>query len=247
MTDNVNSFIRSRKKIVAITSDRITHILWYISECYTILSKDKPQYSKSYVSNDTTFHFEDYLKMELVDKYLIPNKHLISSKLSKLENINFHYENQKRYVDTRDKKEKVDKIDIYINRLGLQNNWKEKEENIYFVVECKRILKLSDCKKYIVDIKNFADRKYINLRLPFEGQIGFIENTKITHDNLSKAISKELKNMPGTINTKAYLYNIKIHKVFTGCYLSKHIRNHTDKDEFFVYHLLFDYSPFVIS
>jgi len=231
-------FIQNRKKVVAITYDRISHIIGYVVECYQKVLKDTPKYSKSYVKSSTTLSFEDYLKMEFVDKYLIPNKHLIFSKCSDLGDINFHYENQKRYIDPSDGKEKPDKIDIYINRLGLQENWNEQDEHIYFVIECKRIEHLSDCKKYVNDTQKFADRDYKVLRLPFEGQLAFIENKKLKHEKVAVEINKYLKAISSTLTTEQYLNGFSFH----GTYTSVHRRNHTKKDIFGVYHLLFNYS-----
>ena len=244
MPSKATNFIQNRKKVVAITYNRVTDIIWYVAECYQILLKDRSTYSKKFVSQKTTLHFEDFLKMELVDKYLIPNKHLISARCSKLECVNFHYENQKRYVDFSDKKEKPDKIDIYINRLGLQNNWNQHEENVYYAIECKRIEKLSDCKTYIGDTKKFADRNYKELRLPFEGQIAFIENSKLNHKSVSTEINKILEANSALI-TNQLLKSELLHKFFDGCYSSRHKRNFNKKEPFTVFHLLFDYSEFV--
>lgn len=246
MLKNATNFIRNRKKVVAITCDRIKYLLWYVVECYQILLKDEPTYSKTVVKKDTTLHFEDYLKMELVDEYLIPNKRLVSSRCSELENINFHYENQARYTDISDKKQKPDKIDIYINKLGLQTSWNQEEENIYFVLECKRITILSDCKTYIEDTQKFADRNYNNLRLPFEGQLAFIENKKLNSISVSNEINNRLKLSPTLITTQ-FLKSQIVNKSFNGCYFSIHKRNYNKKEPFTIFHLFFDYSKVVIN
>jgi len=125
MSLNALRFIQNRREVIALTNERIKQILWYIVECYQFLQKDKPTYSKSGWKNRSTIPFEDYLKMDLVDQYLIANKDILKAKVSALEQINFTCEPQKRYVDVSDKKIKPDKIDIYINKLGLQNEWKE--------------------------------------------------------------------------------------------------------------------------
>ncbi len=244
MLNNAASFIRNRKEVVAITYDRVTNIIWYLAECYQTLSKDHPTYSIELVGKNTTLHFEDFLKMEFLDKYLIPNEHLISSKCSELEDINFHYENQKRYLDISDKKVKPDKIDIYINKLGLQSSWNQQEENIYYAIECKRIKTLSDCKAYIGDTKKFADRRYNDLRLPFEEQIAFIENSRLSHSAVSAEINNRLKATSSLITTQ-FLESEVLHKLFNGCYSSRHKRNFNRNEPFTVFHLLFDYSKFV--
>lgn len=241
---NASNFIQNRKKVFSVTEKRIKSILWYIIECNSIfLSETSIPYSKSWVKNNTTITFEDYLKFELIDKYLVKNKHLLNGKLSALENINFSAETQKRYVDT-DGKQKPDKIDVYINKIGLQKEWNESDENIYFAIECKRIKILSDAKEYIIDIDKFCNRNHTNLRLPFEGQIGFIENAELTHSTISTEINNKLKN--GTsINTTNYLKNVELHNAFEGSYSSTHRKNFGNNDVFSIYHLLFDYSKIV--
>lgn len=244
MATKAIKFVKNRKQVVAITSNRINNILWYVIECYLMLLKDNPSYSKKAIRQNTSLHFEDYLKMELVDNYLVPHKHLILAKASELEKINFHYETQKRYVDTIDRKEKPDKIDIYINHLGLQNYWNQQDENLYFVLECKRIKILSDCTNYVLDIQNFANRNYRNLRLPFEGQIGFIENPKLNPTSVSSEINKILK-ATSTIITQQFLLNTKLHSSYKGCYSSIHKKNYDKRINFNVLHLLLNYSSLV--
>jgi hypothetical protein len=134
------------------------------------------------------------------------------------------------YIDI-DGKQKPDKIDVYINKLGLQNEWNENDENIYFTIECKRIKILSDAKNYIIDIDKFCNRNHSNLRLPFEGQIGFIENLKLNHSAISTGINNNLK-IGTSINTMDYLKNIKLHNNFEGSYSSMHRKNFGSNDVF---------------
>jgi hypothetical protein len=240
--NEASGFILNRK--YSITESRIRNILWYIIECYIILCKEGTLYSKKYVSQNTTIPFEDYLRNRFIQDYLVRNKNLLKQKVSVLEEINFLYETQKEYIDSLDNKQKPDKIDIYINKLGLRDVWKENDENIYLAIECKRIEKLSDTTKYVSDIEKFTNRGYIDIRLPFEGQLAFIENSSITYKEVSNEINKKLNNKK-TIITDSFLTQILIHTEFRGTYLSKHKRN-TDKHESFsIYHLLFDYSNII--
>lgn len=245
MNKGATSFIQNRRRVVAITDDRINHIVEYVVHCYQIILNDAPQYSKTNVKAKTTLSFEDYLKMELVDSYLIPNKHLILSNCSDLANITFHYENQKRYIDVSDGKEKPDKIDIYISKLGLQEVWNEQDEHVYFVIECKRIGSLADSANYVDDTKKFANRIYKTLRLPFEGQLAFIENKKLSVVSVSSEIDNNLKKMSSELKTEQFLTPIAITASFHGGYTSIHKRNHSKNASFKVYHLLFNYSSLV--
>jgi hypothetical protein len=243
-TNEVSKFVQNRTK--SITEDRIKNILWYVVESYNILVQDNVHYSKNYVKNHTTFKFENYLRNRLVEDYLIKNKNILQQKMSELDEINFSYESEKEYTDLRDNKRKPDKIDIYINKLGLSGTWKEPDENVYFAIECKRIEGLSDGAKYIEDIEKFADRDYVNLRLPFEGQLAFIEDSSITHTQLYKEINSKL-NKKETIITKKFLDYILLHTEYKGTYLSKHERNFDKRETFSIYHLLLNYSNIVVE
>lgn len=240
------SFIRNRSDVVSITNERIKHILWYVVECYHLLKSDVPIYSKDWIRKNTSHKIEDYLKMELVEKYLIPNKGILKSRISSLDEINFNYEAQKRYTDISDKKEKVDKIDIYINKLGLKQEWNEPDENVYFSIECKRITILSDTNEYILDIQKYTQRHHTDLRLPYEGMLAFIENSRLTHTDVSLEISNRL-NKTASIATKQNLCPSVIHSGFHGSYSSIHVKNFGANTIFSVYHLLLDYSNIVVD
>lgn len=245
MSDNALSFVSSRQNPIAITRKRIEDIIWYSVECYKLLLNDAPTYSQKYVKGKTTFSFEDYLKMEFVDNYLIKNKGLLTGKISGLEEINFEYEPVKRYTDISGV-EKSDKIDIYINKIGLKDHLNTEDEHAYFVFECKRIGKLPDTAGYISDIQKFADRKHKVLRLPFEGMIAFIEATNLSDSQLADEVNKRLK-ASSNIKTSQYLTAVTIYEDFTGRYDSSHKKNYDAKEEFSIFHLLFDYSKCVTN
>ncbi len=245
MSLDATHFISSRPNKIAITQNRIKEVLWYTAECYTLLKKDNVTYSKSWCSTNTTYHFEDYLKMEFVDNYLIKNKSIIQNRLSALEQINFSYETIKRYTNSKGI-EGSDKIDIYINKLGLQGIWRNQDEHIYLAIECKRINQLSDCNKYIGDIQKFCGRNYKQTRLPFEGMLAFIENQEVSHEIVSNDINTKLKTN-NIIITNKYLTKEIINVSFEGSYLSEHVKEHNKNSAFSVYHLLFDYSGNVID
>ncbi|GHV43122.1 hypothetical protein FACS1894180_1290 [Bacteroidia bacterium] len=210
-------------------------------ECYLLTRKDKKEYSEIWVKNNTSIKFEDYLKIRLVEDYLNKNKDLLKQKTSALNNIDFAYETNKEYIDSHDNKIKLDKIDIYVNKLGLQKEW-QGHSDPYFAIECKRIKKLADTANYISDIQNFCNRNYIKTRLLFEGQIAFIENAEITHSQLSKKINEKL---PIEVITENPLNAVFISDKYDGTYLSKHKRK--NQLSFSIYHLLLDYSEIVVN
>jgi len=244
---NAKKFIQNRgRDVVSITSDRIHHIMTYAIECYQLLLTDKPTYSKSKVTSTTNYLFEDHLKMKFVDSYLVQNKHLLAAKISSLEEVTFTYETIKPFTDTADGIEKSDKIDIYVNRLGLKDKWAVPEEHLYLAMECKRINVLSDCQDYVNDIQKFCNRDYKQLRIPFESQIAFIENSTLDHISVSDEINKRLKTTT-TIKTKQYLKLVSLHSSFKGSYSSIHKKNFKKKNLFTIFHLLLDYSQLVIA
>lgn len=243
MDSSANQFTETRK--YNITQNRIRQILSYVLECHKIFLNDGITYSKSEISNSGTVMFEDHLKFEFVEKYLVKNKFLLQSKISQLEEINFACESQQRYIDASDNKLKPDKIDIYINKLGLKNILKEDDENIYFAIECKRIKILSDTKDYVLDIQKYVDRNHINFRLPFEAQIAFIENVNLNHKIISDKVISILKD--SIIVTDSFLLPEKLHSSVDGTYSSVHKKNFGSKDSFLIYHLMFDYSKVVLN
>lgn len=234
------AFIQNRKN--TITRNRIENIIWYIIECHLLIVKDKVNYSKIWVKEKTKLKFENYLRNRFVEDYLIKNKTILIQKISCLNEINFAYETEKEYIDSQDNIRKSDKIDIYVNKLGLQSEWKNDDENIYFALECKRITKLSDAALYTSDIQKFVNRRHINTRLPFEGQIAFIENKNISHVVLRGKVN-EILETHSTIITKSYLNEIVLNNKYNGIYLSIHERN--TGDNFSIYHLFFDYSNII--
>jgi hypothetical protein len=244
MDSSLQSFVQSRQS--SITQHRIRQILSYVLECQKIFQSEGVIYSESVVKASGTVMFEDHLKFEFVEKYLVKYKPLLKGKISELEEINFACETQQRYIDATDNRQKPDKIDIYINKIGLRNLYSHVEdENIYFAIECKRIKVLSDSRDYVTDIeKKFVKRQHINLRLPFEGQIAFIENNRLNHIIISKEINRILSITP-SIPTVASLTPERLHSTIQGTYVSKHKRNRTNLP-FLIYHLMFDYSKVVI-
>jgi hypothetical protein len=80
-------------------------------------------------------------------------------------------ETTEEYVSLIDKKTDNHPIDIHIVNKAQKDSWGENTKP-YFAIECKRInLGFSE---YVEDTQKFTERNYTKLRLPFEGQLGFI-------------------------------------------------------------------------
>lgn len=237
------NFISRRKNPLSLTKNRIEAIIWYACECYKLLEKDNLKISKSVVKSEEVTHFEDHLKMHFVDEYMIKYKGLLKSRLSVLEDVVFLYENIKQYIG-EDGKKRSDKIDIFINKLGLHDLWQTHDEHVYFVFECKIINVLSDTDNYINDIKKFCDRNYTQLRLPFEGMIGFMVSTKNTDTLIVNEINRRLSENVA-IKTDKPLSILLVNNEFSASYHSMHKKNFGTFTPFEIFHLLFDYSNII--
>lgn len=244
MNSSASIFIASRKNAAAISNNRVTQILWYVTECYGILQKTTPVYSKSWCKTKTKLKFEDYLKINFVQEYLIRNKEILQSKVSELEQVIFNYETNKIYSNI-DGIPALDKIDIYITKIGLQDHWKVPDDDIYLAIECKRIASNSNCTDYVGDILKFCGRSYHQLRLPIECMIAFIENSSLTHESISEVVSDRL--LKKSELTVKRLKSCVVNPAFQGSYLSEHKKSISPFELFYVYHLLFDYSSYVVE
>jgi hypothetical protein len=242
MVSDATSFISNRKNVISITRHKIRHILSYVIECHWLLLNDNITYSLKEINSKTKIKPEEYFRTKFVDNYLRKEKHLL--KQFNLEDIFFGKEEVEIYKN-KSGIEQEDKIDIYVRDVALQKYWSTPDE-VYFVIECKRIKILSDTKKYIEDIEKFCNRDYINIRLPFEGQIAFIENSGLIHSVIVDEINAQLIASP-TITTNSNLSNIKLHSKLQCSYVSIHRRKFLKNDRFFIYHLMFDYSKIVLE
>jgi len=242
MVNNAFRFTRNRSDVLSITNQRIKRILWYIIECYLIFINDNKTYSLKELKSNSKIKPEEYFRTKFVDEYLRRNKHLLQ--IFQMEDVFFGKEESEFYKDNF-KIEQEDFIDIYIRDSGLQSYWGNKEE-IYFAIECKRIKQLSDARDYLSDIEKFCNRSHINTRLPFEGQIAFIENPKLTQTTIIDKINSILLSNK-LIRTDSYLVATEIHKKLNCAFHSIHKKNFSPNQQFAIYHLMLDYSGIVIS
>ena len=237
MSLDASQYILNRKASkTALIDSRISQILSYVVDCYLLFKADNITYSKTEKGKISQ---EDYFRNILVDEYLRKNKKLITTSTT---DIRFTRESTETYEDNLGVKHD-DKIDVHITDVALQNFWGQNVD-IYYAIECKRITTLSDTTKYVGDIKKFTERKYISTRLPFEGQIAFVENSSLNNVNIVDDINRKLKKHP-TIVTYNFLEDFKIHPIFNSSYLSKHSRNQTN-ESFYINHLFFDYTNIIV-
>lgn len=242
MSFSAFEFNSSRKTVNSDTKKRIKHILWYVLECHKLMMEDNITFSLSEIKK-TRIKAENKFRNYLVDNYLRKNCHLFEG-LAETDHIYFDKESEETFI--QNEIEQTDKIDIYIRDSALKNSMRENSENIYFAIECKRIKIKSDSKEYVLDIQKYVERDHTNLRLPFEAQIAFIENDKLTHKIISDEINIILKETE-TIITDSFLIPEKLHSSFDDSYLSKHKKNFGNRNSFLIYHLMFNYSKVVLN
>jgi hypothetical protein len=180
---------------------------------------------------------EDFLRNRLVDDYL-------DIELSLLE-IGTDYftvnkEVSEEYTSIVDAELHNDPIDIHIVDKALKDSWGNNSKP-YFAIECKRLGSISN---YVDDTKKFTERNYTRLRLPYEGQLGFIENPEWSHKIVSDKVNDNLsknKEIQTTKQLEAFILNDK----FEGCYSSQHKKR--DNTLFTIYHLFLDYTKIVLN
>lgn len=232
-----------------LTQKRVEMIIQYIIYCYEKMLSDGKKYSKSDTLNPlgTKYNLEEYLNEKLVEDYLgnWDNKQFYKENISDNRNTDlvFNYEPKQTYTENRIRKD--DFIDIKVNETELSDILGKAgiKEQIHLAIECKIIE--NGYSEYVSDIEKMCTRKFNTFRLPFEGQIAYMNNAKYTHNSVSDGISNNLSKNE-TIKTNQSLIQKILKKSFEASYLSKHIRNHND-EEFSIYHLLFDYSSIIIN
>jgi len=234
-----SSFIENRVNKTSITNNRIRTLLCYVIDCYNLITRDNIIYDYSTIGK---IKQEDYLRNSLVDDYLRKNLDQINTGTD--EYSIFSKDAEESYFDVNDSLEHNDKIDIQIVDNGLQKVWNSNDQ-IYFAIECKRIKTLSDTTNYVDDIKKFTERNYNSTRLPFEGQLAFVESKSLSSNKIVESIKGKLKKH-ASITTTAYLSEIEIHPL--NCtYFSEHKRNFKPLNSFSIYHIMLDYSEIVVN
>lgn len=241
MDFNASEFNASRHTINSLTKKRVKSILSYVLECHKLLLEDKVKFSLAEIKT-TKIKPENKFRNYFVDNYLRKNNHLLN--FSSTDNEFTFFDKESEETFTEDNIEQTDKIDIYIRDKALSSSFGS-NENVYFAIECKRIKIKSDSKEYVLDIEKFSKRSHITTRLPFEGQIAFIENIKLNHESIKDEINLILKQTP-TFKTDLLLQEAKLHSSIDGTYLSKHRRSFNNK-AFLIYHLMLDYTKVVVN
>lgn len=235
-----------KPKSTQLTQRRIDMVLKYIVHCYLKMLADGTQYDFNLRG---TVQQEDFLRDGLVNDYLSKksNKDYYKNFISDNPAVEIVFSKEEGTTYQTAGILSNDYIDISIYENKLADLWSgQTEDEIKFAVECKRIKATADYNQYIGDIQKYSDRAFRTYRLPFEGQIAFIEIATLTHSIVADQINKRLAKKT-TINTTRHLNVAKIHPNFDGCYSSNHLRNYPPNHSFLISHLLFDYSKIVIN
>jgi len=231
---DASRFINNRAKKHSLTLSRVNNILIAVIKSYQTIKAENVVF---YYSQRGKIAKENYLRNRLVYDYL--DKELKAIK-DGTTNYNVTPESTEEYISEKDGLLHSDPIDIRVQIIddGLSEVWRV-EEQIYLAIECKRFTSGS-VTNYVGDIEKFTNRTYRGLRLPFEGQIGFIEKEGLTHNTLFQYINKRLSSSTCTIETLKQLDFYRIKQDFDGSYHSEHKRKSGKRFE--IFHLFFNYS-----
>ncbi|SEB51583.1 hypothetical protein SAMN04489761_1158 [Tenacibaculum sp. MAR_2009_124] len=234
MKINASNFSRNRKRL-SLTQLRVNKILTCVINSYEKIISDGVVYN---YSEKGSIKEEDYLRNRLVDDYLEYELNNIEDNTNRFA---VNKEVGEEYIGLTDNKPHNDPIDIHIMDYALKDAWGQKTKP-YFAIECKRLV--TSVSSYVNDTEKATKRKYRKLRLPFEGQLGFIENNKWSSNIVAELINKNLisnSNIKTTRNLEKYI----LKKDFDGSYFSEHEK--VNDTSFSVFHLFFDYSDIVVK
>ncbi len=230
----------------SLTEFRIGLVLKYIIHCFLLMQAEGKKYD---FNGRGKVKKEDFLRDGLVDDYLSKtlNKKYYKEFISDNPNVEIYFQKEEKQNYLEQSKISEDFIDITIKETELSKVLSEVvSDEIKFTIECKRIKENRDYVEYVKDIRKFANRPYKTYRLPYEGQIAFIENSVLNHSIVSEKINERLISEKRII-TVHLLRNSTFHSEFDGGYYSIHKRNYGNKNSFSIYHLLFNYSEIVIN
>ncbi|EDP94750.1 hypothetical protein U8527_07295 [Kordia algicida OT-1] len=222
------NFSKNRKHL-SLTKLRINKILTCMISSYEKILSDGIIFN---YADKGSIKEEDYLRNRLVDDYL---ENELNSIKNSTNNFTVNKEVSEEYRSSLDGLLHNDPIDIHIVDYALKNSWGQNTKP-YFAIECKRLV--NSVSNYVNDTKKATERDYSRLRLPFEGQLGFIENNSWKHDTVVRLINRNLESN-SSIETTQKLVTFILKDNFDASYISKHRKK--NKTLFSVYHLFFNY------
>lgn len=246
MPSNLQQFNQHRRQNNpkgGVVNTTVSEIMRYVIDCYLVMLNDKQILYKSEFEETTTYKFEDLLSDRFVDDYLKMNRDGYFSQ-TQLSQIIFTKQSSERYIDCNTHIHQPDLIDVYITGLNLDKELCSNPQP-YFAIECKRIYKSGSVDLYIDDIRKFTERDYYLARLPIEGQLAFIEDSKFTYPIAVEKINQKLETHSSIVTTQL-LQPKHFHNGFYASYSSRHKRNFGERNAFSIYHLFFDYTNIVI-
>ncbi|MCB9261454.1 MAG: hypothetical protein H6607_03690 [Flavobacteriales bacterium] len=234
MNLNASIFSKGREKALALTQKRVKQILVCVINSYEKIIADGVVFD---FNDRGTYSQEDYLTSELVENYFQNELDLLNSGTTDYSVAG--HNSEEKYYDDNDKP-RPDKIDIQIVDTALKNSLAVQEKT-YFAIECKRLGSISE---YVNDTKKITERNHKMFRLPFEGQLGFIENPDWNYETVKDKVNDKLSKN-STIETTKLLEAMVLKEKFDGSYYSEHKK--INKIPFSVFHLFFNYSKIVLN
>lgn len=232
-----------------LTQKRVEIVLQYVIYCYQKMVLEGKTYKRANFLNEknTRYNLEEGLSEKFVDEYLgiwdnlQYYKHNISDKPD--VHLYFNYEPKQSYTENNTIKD--DFIDIKVQETGLSDIWSKSgnQQQIHLAIECKIVE--NGYSEYVSDIKKMCNRSFNTPRLNFEGQIAYIINPSYTHLSVKSGINTNLSSNSEIITIQDLKPKV-FKEGFDASYLSVHNRNH-NKQQFSIYHLMFDYTKVVVN
>lgn len=232
MNLNASPYINNRKK--TLTQKRVKQILVCVINSYDKIIAEGAVFD---FNKRGTYSQEDYLTSELVENYLQNELNRLNLGTTEYSFAN-HNPEEKFYDENNEPR--PDKIDIQIVDTALKNTLAISEKT-YFAIECKRLGSISE---YVKDTQKFTERNYKMFRLPFEGQLGFVENPNWNYEIIKDKINDNLSKN-SNIETLKQLETIVLKENFEGSYYSQHRK--INKTPFSVFHLFLNYYKIVLN
>lgn len=233
MNFNASTYAKNRENL-ALTRKRVKQILVCVINSYDKIIAEGVVFD--YNDRGKIKH-EDFLRNRLVDGYLNDELALIDIGT---EHFTVNKEVSEEYTSLVDYKLHNDPIDIHIVDKGLKDSW-GRNTKPYFAIECKRLGSISE---YIKDTQKFTERDYQKLRLPYEGQLAFVENPNWNYETVKNKINDNLSKN-SNIETTKLLETFVLKQNFKGSYHSEHKKR--DRTRFTVLHLFLNYSKIVLN
>lgn len=204
--------------------------------------------SKARESSKSHNEIENFLRSDMVDKYLKRLRHLFNLDCFSIQ----------KGVEESNQNVKIGEVDIKFELTSAAIL-----DGTYFVFECKRINKYAESLDAYIKagmMRFIRSQYYAESRMALAGMIAFVEvdlkkdpGGYLPVDQVAKRLQQKINGQNDTLKTTGKFSPFKLtHKKYSEVsnfkysYLSKHIRG-KDNKEISIHHLLLDYYDILVS